>query len=52
MRPDGESVARGERLEFVPPHIDPTLDRYDVIHFVRGDVLVEIAPVEGRGGSQ
>lgn len=52
MRPKDEPVARGERVDFVPPHVDPTLDRYDVIHFVRGDVLVEIAPVEGRGASQ
>jgi D-serine deaminase-like pyridoxal phosphate-dependent protein len=52
MRPEGRAVARGERVNFVPPHVDPTLDRYDVIHFVRGDVLVQIAPVEGRGASQ
>lgn len=52
MRPEGQEVARGERVDFVPPHIDPTLDRYDVIHFVRGDVLVEIAPIEARGASQ
>jgi D-serine deaminase-like pyridoxal phosphate-dependent protein len=52
MRPKDADVARGERVDFVPPHIDPTLDRYDVIHFVRGDVLVEIAPVEARGASQ
>ena len=52
MRPHGQAVARGERVDFVPPHVDPTLDRYDVIHFVRGDVLVEIAPVEARGASQ
>ena len=39
-------------VDFVPPHVDPTLDRYDVIHFVRGDVLVEIAPIEARGASQ
>jgi D-serine deaminase-like pyridoxal phosphate-dependent protein len=51
MRPE-YAVARGERVDFVPPHVDPTLDRYDVIHFVRGDVLVEIAPVEARGASQ
>ncbi len=51
MRPD-YAVARGERVDFAPPHVDPTLDRYDVIHFVRGDVLVEIAPVEARGASQ
>jgi D-serine deaminase-like pyridoxal phosphate-dependent protein len=52
MRPPGQLVARGERVDFVPPHVDPTLDRYDVIHFVRGDVLVEIAPVEARGAAQ
>ncbi|HEX4740440.1 MAG TPA: alanine racemase [Caulobacteraceae bacterium] len=52
MRPEGQETVRGERVDFVPPHIDPTLDRYDVIHFVRGDVLVEIAPVEARGASQ
>ena len=52
MRPKGQDAARGERVDFVPPHVDPTLDRYDLIHFVRGDVLVEIAPVEGRGASQ
>ena len=52
MRPSGQPAARGERVDFVPPHVDPTLDRYDVIHFVRGEVLVEIAPIEGRGASQ
>src|SRR5678816_1341363 len=26
MRPKDEPVARGERVEFVPPHVDPTLD--------------------------
>jgi D-serine deaminase-like pyridoxal phosphate-dependent protein len=52
MRPEGSEVTRGERVDFVPPHVDPTLDRYDVIHFVRGDTLVEIAPVEARGASQ
>jgi D-serine deaminase-like pyridoxal phosphate-dependent protein len=52
MRPEGQDVARGERVDFVPPHVDPTLDRYDVLHLVRGDVLVEIAPIEARGASQ
>jgi D-serine deaminase-like pyridoxal phosphate-dependent protein len=52
IRPKDEPVARGERVDFVPPHVDPTLDRYDVLHMVRGDILVEIAPIEGRGASQ
>ena len=52
MRPRDEPAARGERVEFAPPHVDPTLDRYDVLHMVRGGVLVEIAPIEARGASQ
>ncbi len=52
MRPEGQATERGERVDFVPPHVDPTLDRYDVVHFVRDDVLVEIAPIEARGASQ
>lgn len=52
MRPVDAAVARGERVDFVPPHVDPTLDRYDVMYLVRGDTLVEIAPLEARGASQ
>lgn len=52
MRPPKGEVVRGDRVDFVPPHVDPTLDRYDVIYLVRDDTLVEIAPVEARGASQ
>jgi len=45
-------VRRGERVELIPGHIDPTLDRYDVLHLVRGDVLVDIVPIEARGAGQ
>jgi D-serine deaminase-like pyridoxal phosphate-dependent protein len=45
-------IAMGDRIEFEVPHCDPTVDRYDVLHLVRGDVLVEIVPIEGRGRSQ
>lgn len=51
-RPDGQPLGRGERVAFVPGHIDPTLDRYDLIHIVQGDTLVDIARVEARGASQ
>jgi len=50
-RPQAD-VARGERVDFMPPHVDPTFDRYDQVFLVRGDTLVEIAPVEARGASQ
>src|SRR5215470_3084840 len=53
MRPTGGSpVTLGERVEFIPPHCDPTVDRYDVMYFVRGDVLVEIAAIEAARRSQ
>jgi D-serine deaminase-like pyridoxal phosphate-dependent protein len=51
MRP-AEPVARGQRLALAPGHIDPTLDRYDVLHLVQGDVLVDIVRVDARGRSQ
>jgi len=46
------AFARGERLELVPPHCDPTVDRYDVLWLVRGDEVVEVADVDARGCSQ
>ncbi|MFN4176380.1 DSD1 family PLP-dependent enzyme [Phenylobacterium sp.] len=51
MRPDGP-VTRGERVELAPGHIDPTMDRYDILHLVRGDVLEAVVPLEARGASQ
>jgi len=51
MRPDAP-VNRGERVELAPGHIDPTMDRYDVLHLVRGDVLEAVVPIEARGASQ
>jgi D-serine deaminase-like pyridoxal phosphate-dependent protein len=52
LMPPDAPVARGERVAFMPPHVDPTLDRYDVIFLVRGDALVEIVRIEARGASQ
>jgi D-serine deaminase-like pyridoxal phosphate-dependent protein len=43
---------RGERLELVPPHCDPTVDRYDVIWLVHDDVVVDVLGVTARGRSQ
>jgi D-serine deaminase-like pyridoxal phosphate-dependent protein len=46
------SFRRGERLELVPPHCDPTVDRYDVIWLVHDDVVVDVIDVTARGRSQ
>jgi len=43
---------RGERVALIPPHCDPTVDRYDAMWFVREGVIVEIAPITARGCSQ
>jgi D-serine deaminase-like pyridoxal phosphate-dependent protein len=51
-RPAGMEVSLGDRIEFEVPHCDPTIDRYDVLHLVRGDTLLEIVPIEARGRSQ
>jgi len=52
VRPADGSVAVGQRVELIPPHCDPTVDRYDLLHFVRGDVLVDVVAVTARGCSQ
>ncbi len=52
VRSPGERLERGDRVELVPPHCDPTVDRYDVIWLVRGDAVVDVALVDARGCSQ
>lgn len=43
---------RGDRVYLVPPHCDPTVDRYDVLWIVREDVVVGVEDVVARGCSQ
>ena len=38
----------GDRIEFLPPHCDPTVNLYDSIHVCRGDEVVEKWPVMER----
>jgi D-serine deaminase-like pyridoxal phosphate-dependent protein len=42
----------GDRVELMTPHCDPTVDRYDVYHLVRDDVLVDIVAIDARGRAQ
>ncbi len=41
----------GERIEFFPPHCDPTINLYDRIHVVRGDRVEAIWELAARGRS-
>jgi D-serine deaminase-like pyridoxal phosphate-dependent protein len=52
MLPAGHATAIGQRIELVPPHCDPNVDKYDVYHVVSGDKLVDIVAIEARGRSQ
>jgi 3-hydroxy-D-aspartate aldolase len=43
-----DRIRLGERLRFIPPHCDPTVNLYDRIHLCRGDEVQEIWPVMDR----
>lgn len=41
----------GERIEFFPPHCDPTINLYDRIYAMRGDEVESVWEVAARGRS-
>ena len=43
-------IRLGDKLEFVPPHCDPTVNLYDRIYATRGDRVVEVWPTKGKPG--
>jgi D-serine deaminase-like pyridoxal phosphate-dependent protein len=49
MVPLDQRPALGERVEFLPPHCDPTVNLHNVYHVVSGNTLVDIWPVDARG---
>jgi D-serine deaminase-like pyridoxal phosphate-dependent protein len=48
---DGPSrdIRLGEKLRFIPPHCDPTVNLYDRFFCVRGDVVEDEWPIMERG---
>ena len=42
----------GSIVTLAVPHCDPTVNLYDFFHVVRGDTLVDMWPIEGRGKSR
>jgi D-serine deaminase-like pyridoxal phosphate-dependent protein len=50
--PPGESLKIGAWLSCQPPHCDPTVNLYDAYHIVKGDTLIDIWPIVGRGLSR
>jgi D-serine deaminase-like pyridoxal phosphate-dependent protein len=48
--PPGSNVpVLGARIEVVTPHCDPTVNLHDFYHVIRGDMLIDIWPVDARG---
>ncbi len=45
-------VEVGDRLEFVIPHCDPTVNLYDRLYVLRGDQVEAVWRVAGRGKAQ
>jgi D-serine deaminase-like pyridoxal phosphate-dependent protein len=45
-------VRVGDRIAFIPPHCDPTVNLYDQIYAVRGDRVEGVWPIAARGKSQ
>ena len=45
----GSRPLLGDRVEFVVPHCDPTVNLHDTYHVVDGDTLVALWPVAARG---
>jgi D-serine deaminase-like pyridoxal phosphate-dependent protein len=43
--------ALGDRIEFFPPHCDPTFNLYDRIHAMRRDRVEAVWPIAARGRS-
>jgi D-serine deaminase-like pyridoxal phosphate-dependent protein len=42
----------GDRIAFIPPHCDPTVNLYDQIYGLRGDRVEAVWPIAARGKSQ
>ena len=42
----------GDIVTLAAPHCDPTVNLYDFLHVARGDTLIDIWPVHGRGRSR
>ena len=50
--PGQRPIALGERVEFLAPHCDPTVDRHRQYVLVRGDTVVGVAPIDAAQRSQ
>ncbi len=45
---DRATVRLGDKIEFIPPHCDPTVNLYDRIYACRGDEVKSVWPIMER----
>ncbi len=45
----GDRPPTGARIECLVPHLDPSINLFDVAHVVSGDVLVDVWRIDARG---
>jgi D-serine deaminase-like pyridoxal phosphate-dependent protein len=46
-----QPVRLGDRIRFIPPHCDPTVNLYDRLYVMSGDSVVDMWPIMDRPGS-
>jgi D-serine deaminase-like pyridoxal phosphate-dependent protein len=51
LRDPDRPVRLGERIQFLPPHCDPTINLYDRFYAMRGDKVEAVWPIAARGRS-
>ena len=51
LRDPDRPVRLGDRIEFLPPHCDPTINLYDRFYAIRGAKLEAVWPIAARGRS-
>ena len=49
LRAAEREVRLGDRLEFLIPHYDPSVNLYDQLYAVRGDRIEAVWPIAARG---
>ena len=50
MLTGGHNVQLGDKLQFIIPHCDPTVNLYDRLFCVRGELVVDEWPIMERAG--
>jgi D-serine deaminase-like pyridoxal phosphate-dependent protein len=46
-----KDIKLGEKVRFITPHCDPTVNLYDRIFCVRGDVVEDVWSIMERGSA-